>query len=77
MGYATLDEFATAIIKAGGGKGLIIKALKAVHDQGYNSGYEACALDMKKAKQSRKRVADKAFKKEMEIIDDVMKSKWL
>jgi hypothetical protein len=48
-----------------------------VHDQGYNSGYEACALDMKKAKQSRKRVADKAFKKEMEIIDDVMKSKWL
>lgn len=76
MGYNTLDEFAEAIVKAGGGKQLILKSLMAVHEQGYNSGYSDCANDVRKAKQSRKAVASRAFKREMDIIDDVMKDKW-
>lgn len=77
MGYNTLDEFAEAVVKAGGGKDLILKSLRAVHSQGYNKGYGDCTTDIRKGKQSRKKVADDAFKREMDIIDDVMRAKWL
>jgi hypothetical protein len=76
MGYNTLDDMATAIVKAGGGKELIVKAFESVHSQGYTKGYDDCIKDIRKAKQSRKKVTDEAFKGEIDTIDDVMKSKW-
>ena len=76
MGYNTLDEFAEAIVKAGGGKELILKSLRAVHSQGYSAGYGDCTNDIRKAKQSKRKVTDDAFKDEMDKIDDVMKDKW-
>lgn len=76
MSYKTLEEFAEAIVKAGGGKELILMSLKKVHAQGYNNGYMDCTYDMRKARQSKKKVAANAFKGEMDAIDDVMKSKW-
>ena len=77
MSYKSVDEFAEAIVKSGGGKQLILKSLKAVHKQGYESGYQDCTNDIRKAKQAMKTTASKAFKGEMDTIDDVMKGKWL
>lgn len=76
MGYETLSEMADAIIKAGGGKALIISAMRSVHGQGYESGYKACTYDLRRARQSQDAVARRAFSREMDIVDDVMKSKW-
>jgi hypothetical protein len=77
MGYNTIDEFAEAIVKAGGGQELIKDSLLSIHEQGYNKGYTDCTSDFRKAKQSRRKVATEAFKKVMDTIDDVMRSKWL
>lgn len=76
MAYNTIGEFAKAIVKAGGGKELIAKSLRALHKQGYEKGYSDCTNDIRKAKQSRKKVSSDDFKVEMDTIDDVMKSKW-
>jgi len=76
MGYKTLSEVADAIIKAGGGKALIISAMKDVHGQGYESGYKACTSDLRKVRRAQEAVARRAFSSEMDIVDDVMKSKW-
>lgn len=77
MGYNKIEEFAEAIVKAGGGKELIADSLRSVHELGYTRGYSACTNDFRKAKQSRRKVASEAFKKVMDTIDDVMRSKWL
>ena len=77
MGYNTLDEFAEAIVNAGGGKELIRQSLHAIHERGYNKGYSDCTMDIRKAKASRRKVASDAFKKVLDTIDDVMRSKWL
>ena len=76
MGNKTIKGMAESITKAGGGEGLIIKALESTFEQGYSGGYKAAMGDVRRAKESKSKVADTAFKAEMDVIDDVMKSKW-
>ena len=76
MGNKTVKGMASAIVKAGGDEHLIVKALGSTFNQGFDGGYRAAMTDVRKAKVSKGRVASEGFKSEMDIIDDVMKSKW-
>ena len=76
MKNKTREDAAEAIIAAGAGKDDIVRVLEDVYQQGYNKGYRASTLDRRRAKEAGATARDKAFKNEMDIIDDVRQSKW-
>ncbi|KKM19435.1 hypothetical protein LCGC14_1655710 [marine sediment metagenome] len=76
MSIKTCETTADDIIAAGGGHNLIVAALRSLGEQMYNRGYRACTLDHKKRRDSKRVAMDKSFRKELDIIDDVLKSKW-
>ena len=76
MRNKTCEDAADAIIAAGGGKELIVNTLRSAIEQAWGRGYRARVADSRKAKSAQQRVKDEAFKKEMDIVDDVIRSKW-
>ena len=76
MKNKTCEDAADAVIAAGGGKSLIIKALHSVFGQGYNRGYRTKTTDVVKAGEAKKKAIDSSFKKELDKIEDVRTAKW-
>lgn len=76
MKNKTCEDTAKSIVKAGGGSALIVSALRAVFGQGYNRGYLAKVLDIKKAAASKNKAMSRAFKMELDQIEDVRIAKW-
>ena len=52
------------------------KIINQERARGYKRGWNAAIRDLRKAKEAKKRAQDKAFKKELDIVDDVRQSKW-
>lgn len=77
MSKKTIEKAVETIAKNSSDVGLVTDALKNVYKQGYGAGYSASTLDKRRAKSSQKRAADEAFKREMDLIDDIIKQKWL
>ena len=76
MKNKTCEDVADDIVKAGGGKNLIVSALRSVFGQGYNRGYRVRGLDIKRAVAAKKKSLDTSFKNELDQIDDVRIAKW-
>ena len=77
MAERTCDSVAEQIVKAGGGKELIMQAMQDLYAQAFNRGYTLCNSDHLKARSSKKRAIAKGFKREKDQIDDVRAGKWL
>jgi hypothetical protein len=71
MRNKTCEDAADAVVKAGGGRDLIISTIRSVFGQGYNRGYTAKGSDIKKATASKRAARNISFKKELDQIEDV------
>lgn len=76
MENKTLQDAVDLIISNGCNKDLIVGTLRSIFEQGYRRGYMANTSDSVKARAAMARAKDKNFKKEIDMIDDVIKSKW-
>ncbi len=76
MKNKTCEDAADTVLRAGGGKAFIIKALHSVFAHGYERGYRAHQADVKRVADSKKRAMETAFKKELDQIEDVIIAKW-
>jgi len=76
MRNKTCEDAADAVVKAGGGRALIISTLRAVFEQGYTRGYTAKGSDNRKAAASKRTARNISFKKELDQIEDVRIAKW-
>jgi len=76
MRNKTCENAAEEIIRSGCDKKLIVQALIAVHGQGYNSGYRAKTVDVRRSKTAFRVARQRDFRKHLDTIDDVKHNKW-
>ena len=77
MANRTCEETAEIIVRAGGGKDLILQAMQDIYAHAFERGYTLANNDHLKARAAKKKAMGAGFKREKDQIDDVMAGKWL
>jgi len=76
MSYKTIDDVVSIIGKSGADPVVIKEQVVKVFEHGFERGYTAATRDHLSRSRAKKRSMLTAFKRELDMISDVIKAKW-